>query len=139
MSTTTQLRIRKSPARDGSGGHHAAAKRTPGRVRRGIRAVIPQPSDHVGHRLRRGNAGGRTPAFYTEAYKQRNAVERCVNRLKQWRGLAMRTDKRAIAYQTTLHLTATLLRARRQTAVSDRPPSARPLAKSPCRRSASRA
>ena len=77
--------------------------------RRGIRAVIPQPSDQVGHRLRRGRAGGRPPGFDTEAYKQRNAVERCINRLKQWRGLAMRTDKLAIAYQAALHFAAILM------------------------------
>ncbi|MFF2364838.1 IS5 family transposase [Streptomyces sp. NPDC058122] len=77
--------------------------------RRGIRAVIPQPSDQVGHRLRRGRNGGRPPAFDAEAYKQRNTVERCINRLKQWRGLAMRTDKLAIAYQGALHLAAILI------------------------------
>lgn len=81
--------------------------------RRGIRAVIPQPSDQVSHRLRRGRAGGRPPAFDAEAYKQRNAVERCINRLKHWRGLAMRTDKLAIAYQAALHLAAILIWVRR--------------------------
>uniref|UniRef100_UPI0040403AE3 IS5 family transposase n=1 Tax=Streptomyces sp. f51 TaxID=1827742 RepID=UPI0040403AE3 len=81
--------------------------------RRGIRAVIPQPSDQIGHRLRRGRAGGRPPVFDSEAYKQRNAVERCINRLKQWRGLAMRTDKLAIAYQAALQLAAILIWVRR--------------------------
>ncbi|WPW17388.1 IS5 family transposase [Streptomyces griseoincarnatus] len=76
---------------------------------RGIRAVIPQPADQAGHRLRRGRAGGRPPGFDAEAYKQRNAVERCINRLKQWRGLAMRTDKLALAYQAALHLAAILM------------------------------
>ncbi|WP_435644718.1 IS5 family transposase [Streptomyces sp. H49] len=80
---------------------------------RGIRAVIPQPSDQVGHRLRRGRAGGRPPTFDAEAYKQRNAVERCINRFKQWRGLALRTDKLAIVYQAALHLAAILIRAPR--------------------------
>ncbi|MFF3138670.1 IS5 family transposase [Streptomyces mirabilis] len=81
--------------------------------RRGIRAVIPQPADQIGHRLRRGRAGGRPPTFDAEAYKQRNAVERCINRIKQWRGLAMRTDKLAIAYQAALHLAAILIWTRR--------------------------
>ncbi|WP_406129313.1 IS5 family transposase [Streptomyces canus] len=81
--------------------------------RRGIRAVIPQPADQIGHRLRRGPAGGRPPGFDAEAYKQRNAVERCIDRLKQWRGLAMRTDKLAIAYRAALHLAAILIWARR--------------------------
>ncbi len=81
--------------------------------RRGIRAVIPQPSDQVSHRLRRGRFGGRPPGFDREAYKQRNTVERCINRLKQWRGLATRTDKLAIAYQAALHLAGILIWARR--------------------------
>ncbi|WP_394346806.1 IS5 family transposase [Streptomyces dangxiongensis] len=81
--------------------------------RRGIRAVIPQPSDQVGHRLRRGRLGGRPPGFDSEAYKQRNSVERCINRLKQWRGLATRTDKLAIAYQAALHLAGILIWSRR--------------------------
>ncbi|MFE9024347.1 IS5 family transposase [Streptomyces sp. NPDC007808] len=81
--------------------------------RRGIRAVIPQPSDQVGHRLRRGRLGGRPPGFDTAAYKQRNSVERCINRLKQWRGLATRTDKLAIAYQAALHLAGILIWTRR--------------------------
>ncbi|MFI7340735.1 IS5 family transposase [Streptomyces sp. NPDC050085] len=80
--------------------------------RRGIRAVIPQPSDQVRHRLRRGRTGGRPPSFDTEAYKQRNTVERCINRIKQWRGLAMRTDKLAIVYNAALHLAAILIWAR---------------------------
>ena len=51
--------------------------------RRAIRAVIPQPSDQIGHRLRRGRRGGRPPGFDADAYKQRNTVERCISRLKQ--------------------------------------------------------
>ncbi|GGS45186.1 IS5 family transposase [Streptomyces griseoviridis] len=81
--------------------------------RRGARAVIPQPSDQIGHRLRRGRLGGRPPSFSSEAYKQRNRVERCINRLKQWRGLATRTDERAIAYQAALHLAGILIWIRR--------------------------
>ncbi|OMI84985.1 IS5 family transposase [Streptomyces sp. M1013] len=81
--------------------------------RRGIRAVIAQPSEQVGHRLRRGRLGGRPPAFDADAYKQRNAVERCINRVKQWRGLATRTDKLVIACQAALHLAAILIWTRR--------------------------
>ncbi|WP_407078073.1 IS5 family transposase [Streptomyces sp. NPDC126499] len=77
--------------------------------RRGIRAVIPQPADQIGHRLRRGRAEGRPPGFDAETYKERNAVERRIARLKQWRGLAMRTDKLAIAHQAALHLAAILI------------------------------
>ncbi|MEV8536875.1 IS5 family transposase [Streptomyces sp. NPDC051211] len=77
--------------------------------RRGIHAFIPQPSDQIVHRLRRGRAGGRPPAFDAEVYKERSAVEPCINRLKQWCGLALRTDKLAIVYQAALHLAAILM------------------------------
>jgi transposase len=77
--------------------------------RRGIIATIPQPSDQQAHRLRRGSRGGRPPAFDKAAYRQRNVAERCINRLKQWRGLAMRTDKLAVHYQAALTLAGILL------------------------------
>lgn len=74
--------------------------------RRGIRAVIPQPADQAANRNRLGSLGGRPPAFDREAYKQRNTVERCINKLKQWRGLATRYAKTATTYLAGLHLAA---------------------------------
>ncbi|MET8331954.1 IS5 family transposase [Streptomyces sp. NPDC005181] len=44
------------------------------------------------------------PAFDREAYKQRNTVERCINRLKQWRGIATRYEKTATIYLAGLHV-----------------------------------
>ena len=43
-----------------------------------------------------------------ERYKGRNVVERCFNKLKQWRGIAMRSDKTARNYHSALCLAATL-------------------------------
>nr|WP_251982689.1 IS5 family transposase [Streptomyces violaceusniger] len=77
--------------------------------KRGIRAVIPVPADQQGHRLRRGSRGGRPPAFDREAYKQRNTVERCINRLKQWRGPATRYEKTATIYLAGLHIAGIFL------------------------------
>ncbi|MFF8513262.1 IS5 family transposase [Streptomyces sp. NPDC015492] len=74
--------------------------------RRGVRAVIPQPADQVTNRKKRGRLGGRPPAFDREAYKQRNTVERCINSLKQWRGLATRYAKTATIYLAGLHIAA---------------------------------
>jgi transposase len=48
-------------------------------------------------------------AFDWEAYRHRNTVERCFNRLKQWRGLAMRSDKHAHNYEGGLLLASALL------------------------------
>ncbi|MFE3760447.1 IS5 family transposase [Streptomyces sp. NPDC059104] len=73
---------------------------------RGIRAVIPQPADQAANRRRLGSRGGRPPAFDREAYKQRNTVERCINKIQQWRGLATRYDKTATIYLAGLHLAA---------------------------------
>ncbi|MEU9289473.1 IS5 family transposase [Streptomyces sp. NPDC048275] len=77
--------------------------------KRGIRAVIPVPADQQGHRLRRGSRGGTPPAFDRDAYKQRNTVERCINRLKQWRGIATRYDKTATTYLAGLHIAGIFL------------------------------
>lgn len=74
--------------------------------RRGIKAVIPQPADQIAHCKRRGRAGGRPPVFDKVVYKQRNKVERCINKIKQWRGLATRYDKTATIYLAGLHLAA---------------------------------
>ena len=67
--------------------------------RRGITAVIPEPSDQVAHRQRRGSRGGRPPTFDSADYKHRNVIERSFNTVKQWRGLATRYDKLAFIYR----------------------------------------
>lgn len=77
--------------------------------KRGIRAVIPVPADQRGHRLRRGSQSGRPPAFDRETYKQRSTVERCINRLKQWRGIAHRYAKTATIHLAGLHVAGIFL------------------------------
>jgi len=59
---------------------------------RGIPHTIPERSDQ---RERRSRRPGRPLAFDHERYRRRNVVERCINRLKQWRGIATRFEKRA--------------------------------------------
>ncbi len=83
--------------------------------RRGIRAVIPERADQKANRLRRGKAGGRPPAFDRELYKARNAVERCFNRLKQFRAIATRFDKLAARYRAGVRLAALILWLREPT------------------------
>jgi transposase len=54
------------------------------------------------NRLKRGSSGGRPPNFDAERYKERNTVERCVNKLRQFRAVATRFDKREVIYQGTI-------------------------------------
>ncbi|MFD7763365.1 IS5 family transposase [Streptomyces microflavus] len=77
--------------------------------RRGIAHTIPERADQVRNRARKGSLGGRPPAFDKEVYRHRNVVERCFNRLKQWRGIATRYDKTAQSYKAAVTLASLLM------------------------------
>jgi transposase len=79
------------------------------RRRRGIRHVIPERRDQRAQRAAQGARGGRPPGFDRAAYRGRNAIERCINRLKQFRGLATRYEKRAVNYRALVVLTAIVI------------------------------
>jgi transposase len=65
--------------------------------RRGIRSTIPSRRDQRQHRFDRAT------------YRRRNVVERCVNRLKQWRAIATRYEKRAVNYHAMVTIGALLI------------------------------
>ena len=65
---------------------------------RKIGVVIPTKVDEVPD-----------PSFDREAYRERNMVERLINRLKQYRRIATRDEKRAANYFAVLTLAAVLL------------------------------
>ena len=73
--------------------------------KRGIKAVIPSrgrpesPSSATAAALAVGRA-----AFDAGRYKERNTVERCSGKLKQFRAVATRYDKRELIYQGTVDL-----------------------------------
>jgi transposase len=62
--------------------------------------VIPVKEDQKKHR--RDRAGGRPPAFDASWYTRRNTVECCFSKLKQFRAVATRYDKRERIYQGTI-------------------------------------
>lgn len=66
--------------------------------RRGIRAVIPTKRDER-----------RLPAFDRPAYRERATVERLINRLKQFRRVATRYEKRAANYLAMVTIAAIML------------------------------
>lgn len=77
--------------------------------RRGISHAIPEKRDTIAARERRGSRGGRPPGFDTQRYAARNTVERAVNKLKQFRAVATRYDKRAYVYLGTVTAAAVLI------------------------------
>ena len=69
----------------------------------GAEAVIPPKSNR------------RVPWEYDrELYKQRNLIERAFNKLKQWRRIATRYDRKSLYFLSALHLVASVSRAERK-------------------------
>ncbi len=64
---------------------------------RGIGAVVPTKVDEAPD-----------PAFDRAAYRERNVVERLINRLKGWRRIATRYEKRAANYGAMVTIAAIL-------------------------------
>jgi transposase len=85
-------------------GDKASSSRANRQALRGrrIRHTIPQRDDQKANRARKGRRGGRPPGFDRERYRQRNQVERLMNRRKQFRAVATRFDKLAVRYQATV-------------------------------------
>jgi transposase len=52
--------------------------------------------------------GGLTSKVHLSA-DRRNTAERCINRIKEWRGLAFRFDKNPGSYLAGLHLRGAIL------------------------------
>lgn len=77
--------------------------------RRGIKAVIPEKADQAANRKKLGFRGGRPVGHDPDLYKQRNTAERCINRIKDWRGLAFRFDKTPDSYLAGMHLRGAIL------------------------------
>jgi transposase len=74
--------------------------------RRGICHTIPDRKDQ---RERRAERPGRRPGFDREVYRRRNVVERYVGRLKQWRSLATRYEKRAVNYRAMVVIASLMM------------------------------
>jgi transposase len=73
---------------------------------RRIPHTIPERRDQ---RAQRAARPGRPVAFDQTVYARRNVVERGINRLKQWRGLATRYEKRATNYRSMVVIASIVL------------------------------
>lgn len=63
-----------------SGGNRAYLRR------RQIKAVIPEKKDQAANQKKKGSRGGRPVGYDSDLCKERNTVERLINKLKAWRG-----------------------------------------------------
>jgi transposase len=77
--------------------------------RRRIKHQIPERGDQREQRTKKGRAGGRPVVFEKGDYAGRNVVERCILRLKQWRRVATRYEKRAAMYLAFVTLASIIL------------------------------
>jgi transposase len=77
--------------------------------RRGIKHLIPERRDQRKNRLKKGSEGGRPVVFVHAEYAKRNVVERCILRLKQFRRVATRYEKRASNFLAMVTLAAIIL------------------------------
>jgi len=77
--------------------------------RRGIKHLIPERRDQRENRQKKGRLGGRPVVFVAADYAKRNVVERCILRLKQWRRVATRYEKRAVNYWAMVTIAAIIL------------------------------
>ena len=64
---------------------------------RGIEPIIPSRSNRI-----------RAIAFDKARYRERNVIERCINRLKQWRRIATRYEKLAANYAAVILIAASM-------------------------------
>lgn len=85
-------------------------------ARRGMRVVIAPRRPHPRHRPKRGRPFG----FDRGLYRRRNAIGRCVGRLKEHRRLGTRYEKLAVSYLAVAHVCMIRLYLRRITDLSDR-------------------
>jgi transposase len=76
---------------------------------RRIKVVIPEKRDQAANRKKKGSKGGRPVSHDADLYKERNTVERLINKLKAWRGIATRYDKTPASYLAGLHLRAAMI------------------------------
>ncbi len=71
-----------------------------------VESVIPEKKDQAANRKRKGVRGDRPVSHDTGLCKERNTVERLINKLKAWRGVATRYDRTPESHLAGLHLRA---------------------------------
>ncbi|MER5974568.1 IS5 family transposase [Streptomyces sp. NPDC002055] len=74
--------------------------------RRQIKHAIPEPTNQLANRQRRGSAGGRPTGFDKEIYRRRNEAERTMNAIKGFRAVATRYEERAYVFHGSVLVTA---------------------------------
>nr|WP_318658275.1 hypothetical protein [Streptomyces triticiradicis] len=70
---------------------------------------MPEKKDQAANRKKKGSRGGRPVSHDAGLHKERNSVERLIDKLKAWRGIATRYDKTPDSYLAGLHLRVSMI------------------------------
>jgi len=77
--------------------------------KRRIKTVVPERKDQAASRKEKGSRGGRPVSHDADLHRERNTVERLINKLKARRGIATRYDKTPDSHLAGLHLRASMI------------------------------
>ena len=86
-----------------------AQSNTPCLLRWGVSNTILENSEVFPSLLRKGSGGGLPPGFDKQRYAKRNTIERAINKLKQFRAVATRYDKRGYVFLGTVTTAALVI------------------------------
>ncbi len=103
------VRVRRLTGQEGQRLQQIVRRGSTSSVRYRRAMMLLASAGGAANRKKRGSADGRPVAHDAEQYKERNTVERCINKIRAWRGLVTRYDKTPASYMAGLQLRGSII------------------------------